>query len=180
MRKVILSIATSLDNYIAKEDGDIEGLNSPELVIPNEDYGYGDLLSRIDTTLMGNTTYEQIAAFEGPFPYPDTTNYVFTRSEDKKDTEYVQFISEDIVSFVREIRHQEGKDILLIGGGQINTEMLNAALIDEIILSIIPITLGEGTPLFPGKAASFKFHLEDCKFYASGMVQMSYSRIPHK
>lgn len=178
MRKVILYIAVSLDNYIARLDGDNTWLHSPELVLPNEDYGYKDLMNSIDTTLMGNNTYEEILGFGVPFPYPDTTNYVFTRSKDKKDTEQVQFISEDLVSFVRDIRQEEGKDIWLIGGAQINTEMLNNGLIDELILSIIPITLGEGIPLFEGKAAEFKFHLEDCKAYESSLVQLRYTRIP--
>ena len=72
------------------------------------------------------------------FPYPEKTNYVFTRSTPPPDTPHVRFISGDIAAFVRVLKEEPGKDIWLVGGGQINTIMLNAGLIDELILTVFP------------------------------------------
>jgi dihydrofolate reductase len=80
MRKLILYIAASLDNYIATTDGGVNWLNDNELELPEEDYGYGDFYRTIDTTLMGNNTYRFIMNHDVPFPYPDKKNYVFSRS----------------------------------------------------------------------------------------------------
>lgn len=175
MRKVILYIATSIDHYIAKKDGDTTWLHSPELTIENEDYGYQALMDSIDTTLMGNKTYEQIMSFDIPFPYPNTTNYVFTRNKEKKDTKQVTFVRENIEAFVKELKAKEGKDIWLIGGGQINTILINSGLVDELILSLIPIVLGEGIPLFSQEMKTKKLLLNTSKVYTSGLVQLKYS-----
>jgi dihydrofolate reductase len=80
LRKVILYIATSLDGFIAKKDGGLDWLETfphPE----KEDYGYVDLLNRIDVTLMGKNTFDFVAKYDGPFPYPNSTNYVFSNSD---------------------------------------------------------------------------------------------------
>ena len=173
MRKVILYIAASLDNFIARPDGNVDWLSSPEFLIPGEDYGYGDFYLTIDTTLMGNSTYRFIQEQDVPFPYPDKRNYVFSRSAQNRDTEFVNFILEDPADFVRRLKQETGQDIWLIGGGQINGILLNNGLIDKIILTIIPLTLGEGIPLFHGKYKEVKFNLEASKSYQSGIVQLT-------
>lgn len=173
MRQIVLYIAASLDNYIARPDGDVEWLHSPDYSLPNEDYGYNDFYKTIDTTLMGNSTYEVTLGFDGPFPYPDKTNYVFSRSTYNQDTEYVKFITGDIADFVRQLKNDKGQDIWLIGGGQINTLLLNNDLIDKIILTLIPMTLGQGIPLFDGQTKETKFDLETSESYDSGLVQLT-------
>lgn len=176
MRKIILYIASSIDYRIAREDGDTTWLHAPEYALANEDYGYSELLQRTDTTLMGSKTYDMIMGFDIPFPYPDTTNYVFTRSEDRKDTVHVQFVNKDIVSFIKDLRSRPGKDIWLIGGSQINTVLFNAGFIDEVILTIMPQTLGAGIPLFaPGLNAS-KLKLDSSTAWENGVVQLRYQR----
>jgi dihydrofolate reductase len=173
MRQVILYIAASLDNFIARTDGRVEWLSSPEFLIPDEDYGYHDFYSTIDTTLMGNSTYRFILDQDVPFPYPDKTNYVFSRSTGNQDTEFVRFISNDPADFVRQLKQEAGSDIWLVGGGQINAILLNNDLIDKMILTIIPMTLGEGIPLFHGKYREVKFMLEMSKSFQSGIVQLT-------
>lgn len=175
MRKVVLYIATSLDNYIAKPDGGTDWLHTPEFAIPNEDYGYGKLIESIDTTLMGNNTYRQVESFEGPFPYADKTNFVFTRSQSNIDNDHVSFISGDVADFVRKLKESEGKNIWLIGGGQINSILLDNDLIDSLILTLIPTTLGDGIPLFSGKSNQMKFELVESKSYDSGLIQLTYN-----
>jgi dihydrofolate reductase len=176
MRKVILYIAASLDNYIARPDGNVDWLHDPENTLQDEDYGYKEFYESIDTTLMGYNTYREIEGFDVPFPYPDKTNYVFTRSPDHRDTEFVKFISGNIMDFVRDLKAKEGTDIWLIGGGQINTLMLNNQLIDKMILTLIPIVLGTGIPLFPGNSSEIKFRRTSGKCFENGVVQWTLDR----
>jgi dihydrofolate reductase len=173
MRKVILYTAASLDNYIATTDGGVDWLDDPEFALPDEDYGYGDFYKTIDTTLMGNKTYRFILDQDVPFPYPDKKNYVFSRSRTNQDTEFVEFIHDDITGFVRRLKQTRGADIWLVGGGQINAWLLNDDLIDEIILTVVPVILGDGIPLFHGRSKAFKFDLRDCRQFNSGLVQLA-------
>ncbi|HRH03008.1 MAG TPA: dihydrofolate reductase family protein [Bacteroidia bacterium] len=176
MRNVILYIAASLDNYIARLDGNVDWLDYPDYHLPNEDYCYSDFYKNIDTTLMGNNTYKTVLGFDVPFPYPDKTNYIFTRSTNEQDNEFVKFISGDIVKFVQQLKNVQGQDIWLIGGGQINTLLLNNDLIDKIILTIVPITIGQGIPLFDGKGKETKFTFEKSKSFETGLVQLTFKK----
>jgi dihydrofolate reductase len=173
MRQVVLYIAASLDNFIARTDGNVDWLSLPDFQVSGEDYGYQDFYTTIDTTLMGNSTYKFILDQDVPFPYPDKTNYVFSRSKTNRDTEYVRFISGDIVPFVSQLKQEAGRDIWLIGGGQVNTLLLNNHLIDKIILTLVPMTLGEGIPLFHGTTREVKFSLQSSRSFSSGMVQLT-------
>ena len=87
--------------------------------------GYGDFYASIDTTLMGRATYE-ITQTVDEFPYPDKTNYVFTRNSALADTAHVRFINSDLVDFTRRLKEEAGGNIWLVGGGQINAILLNA------------------------------------------------------
>lgn len=167
MRKVKLFIATSFDGFIAKTDGNIDWL------FTDKDYGYSDFYQSIDTILMGNNTYKQILNFGADFPYADKTNYVFSK-QPQNHTEFVRFVSGDIVSFVASLKATEGKDIWLVGGGQVNAVLLDRSLIDEMILSIHPIALGEGLPLFAGGSRSHNFQLMSYQAFASGLMQLVY------
>lgn len=171
MRQIRLYIAASIDGYIARSDGAIDWLSMVEKA--GEDYGYNDFIKSIDTTLMGYQTYAHVLTF-GKFPYPGLQNYVFSRQARPADGNPVAFISEDPAAFVRRLKEQPGGDIWLIGGGQINTLLLNAGLIDELILSIIPIILGEGIPLFGGKPKETKWALKGQKSFDTGLVQAQY------
>jgi dihydrofolate reductase len=169
MRKVILYIANSLDNFIASEDGSLDWLFS------DNDYGYYDFLATIDCTLMGNKTYQHVLTFEGEFPYKDKKNYVFTKNTNLQKDENVRFVSTDIQAFVKNLKEKEGKNIWCIGGGEINRILLQANLIDEMILSIHPILLGKGIQMFPPNYPLSKWKLEKIMSFESGLVQIHYS-----
>ena len=184
MRRLKLYIAASLDGYIAGPNGEIDWLEeigegdeaTPATAVEtDEDYGYQEFYESIDTTLMGNSTYP-ITLTVDEFPYPHTTNYVFTRGTPPPDTDYVQFVSGDIGSFVRSLKQLPGKDIWLVGGGQINTVMLNEDLIDDIILTSFPLVLGNGIPLFAPGAKRAPFKTVGCEAYETGLVQWRLTR----
>ena len=171
MRKLKLYIAASLDSYIAGPKGEIDWLEAGG----NADYGYQEFYTSIDTTLMGNSTYPLTLTVD-KFPYPDTSNYVFTRGTPPPDTAHVRFVSGDIAAFVRSLKEQSGKDIWLVGGGQVNTVMLNEGLIDEIILTIFPLVLAEGIPLFAPGAMRSSFKTVGCETFESGLIQWHLTR----
>ena len=169
MRSIILYIATSVDGYIARENGAVDWL------FTEGDYGYESFYHSIDTTLMGNTTYQQVLTF-GDFPYKDKINYVFSKSIAKDSDQNVIFIHENIVKFTKNLKNGDAGAIWLIGGSQIISQFLTAGLIDELIIFIHPIFLFAGIPLISTDTTSLgsKLHLLDLKKYETGIVQLHY------
>jgi dihydrofolate reductase len=175
VRKLILFSAVSLDNYIAKADGSVKWLDAPQFRLPGEDFGYKRFLSGIDTTIIGYKTYKQMLTF-GPFPYQSTANYVLTRSSGRKDNDSVEFLHKDIPQFTKRLKRRRGKNIWLIGGSQANTLMLNHRLIDRMILTIVPVALGEGIPLFAESVRPASFILKKRNTFSNGFVQVTWDR----
>ena len=176
MRKIILYIAQSLDGKIARLNGDVDWLErfpNPE----DEDYGYASFYDSVDVTLMGNRTYEKILSFGLEFPYVDKENYVFTQQKGKQDTKFVKFVGNDLVAFVREMKRETGKNIWLVGGSEINTILFNEGLIDEIYLFTMPVTVGEGIPLFTDRLVERKLNLAEVSSYSSGVILKKYRLI---
>jgi len=176
LKKVKLYIASSFDHYIARANGDVSWLELPEYAIEGEDYGYHKFYDSIDTCIMGHNTYKIIKGFDVPFPYSGKNNYVFSNNTELQDNEDVQFVKQDIASFVSQLKRKSGKDIWLVGGGQINQILLNYNLIDEMILTVMPIMLGHGVKLFHGVVKEKKLNLIDTKHYSNGVLQLKYVR----
>lgn len=180
MAKIILYAALSLDYKIARADGSIDWLRDSAYELKGEDFGYQDFHQSIGYTLMGNNTYRQILAMDRPFPYPDTENYVFSRFKDTRDTEHIKFAQGKILEFVPDLKARAEKDIWLIGGGQINSLLLKAGLIDELILTYVPIILGKGIPLFSGEDVQSRWELKGSTTYPNGFVQLTYDSLQKK
>ena len=140
MRKIILFIASSLDGYIARENGNIDWL--PE----NTASGYDNFLKSVDTVIMGKTTYDQVLTF-GEYPYKDKKSFVFTKNTNQNKDENADFVS-DVEKFVKDDFPNAGENIWLVGGAQIISSFLKHGVVDEIIISVIPVLLGKGIPLF--------------------------------
>jgi len=151
LRKIILYIASSLDGYVARENGDIDWL--PQ----SSTSGYDEFYKTINVVIMGKTTYDQVLTF-GEYPYKDRKSYVFTRKNNLTKDENVEFVS-DVDKFVNSILPSLDGNIWLIGGRQIISSFLNLRMVDEIILSIVPIILGEGIPLFQNIQKETKLEL---------------------
>lgn len=167
MRKVILFIATSLDGFIAGKSGEVDWL------FTDQDYGYTEFLKTIGVVIMGRKTYDQVLTL-GEYPYKRLEGYVFSRSRAGAKDENVTFVSGDIGSFVRSLKSKPVKDIWLVGGSEVIQTFLEQDLIDEFVISIHPIILGNGIPLFRTPFPARKLRLKDCKTYETGLVQASY------
>jgi dihydrofolate reductase len=176
MKNIVLYIATSLDGYIARDDHSIDWLPTPEESL-GEDHGYAAFYDSIDTTIMGKRTYDIVLAHGVQNPYPEKKNYVFTRSPLHLSNEDIEYVSGDIVEFARNLKRAPGKDIWLVGGGEINTLLLDHDLIDRIILTVFPIILGGGIPLFArgGKETAFRL-LNVQHWEKTDAAQMIYER----
>jgi dihydrofolate reductase len=166
-RKIILFIATSLDGYIAGKNGEIDWLFS------DQDYGYSKFISGIDTVLMGRKTYEAILTFD-KWPYEKLTTYVFSLNPQALKDPRVIVTSAPASTLVAEIRRNPGKDIYLVGGGELVKSFLHEQLIDEIILGIHPVFLGDGIPLIPPGTRRTPMQLADLKRYDSGLITAFY------
>jgi len=165
MRKIILFIASSLDGHIARENGDIDWL--PE----NTASGYGDFYKSVDTVIMGKKTYDQVLTF-GDYPYKDKKSYVFTRKIDQSKDENTEFVH-DVDKLVKDIISNPGTNIWLVGGADIISTFLNLGFVDEIILSIIPVVLDKGIPLFKNIQKETKLELIKTTDYEA-LVELHY------
>jgi dihydrofolate reductase len=173
MKKIKLYIAASLNGKIARQNGSVDWLES----IPNpekNDYGYSKFYESVDVILMGNNTYQQIISWGIDFPYADKKNYVLTTNHELKNNKFVEFVSSNHIEFIKNLKTQEGKDIWLVGGGKINTLLLNNDLIDEIHIFIMPIILPDGIEVFEDFPKESNLKLTNSKTHDTGVVEMIY------
>jgi dihydrofolate reductase len=168
-------IATSLDGFIATTDGGVEWLND----IPNpdeSDYGYAEFTSGIDALVMGRGTYEKVLTF-GDWPYKKPvfvlSNSLTKVSQELKDK--VEIVSGDLDELVKQL-NQRGYSNLYIDGGKVIQSFLREDLIDELIITRIPILLGDGIPLFGKLGKTLKFKHKKTEIFNNALVQSSYVR----
>ena len=144
-RNIVLFIACSLDGYIATIDHNLEWLFSVE---GEGDNGISKFYETIDTILLGRITYDWIMEHEkNEFPYKDKECYVFSK-ERRSHTEFVTFIHTDINEFIDKLKNKSGKNIWIVGGGELLKTFIAKKLVDEIIVTIAPVLIGKGIPLF--------------------------------
>ncbi|HEY9049845.1 MAG TPA: dihydrofolate reductase family protein [Ohtaekwangia sp.] len=165
MRKVILGVAVSLDGLIEGPNGEYDWC------FTDQDYGMDAFMQRIDAIFYGRKSYE----VAGSYIFPSKKVYIFsnTLNHAPAGTELVQG---DGIEEAKKILQQPGKDIWLFGGASLTAAFLNANLIDEIWLSIHPIILGQGKPLFEHIKERKHFTLCETKQYNTGLVSVRYKR----
>lgn len=176
MRKITLYIASSIDGYIADINSDIDWLSNYSIT-STMNYGYDKFFESVDTVIMGWKTYRDILNMDVVYPYKNKTSYIITRNRINKPSENFHFITDNIIETIVSLREKRGKDIWLVGGGELISMFLNHDLIDEMIISYIPITLGDGIPLFPKSKKEFNWKLIDSKPYDNGVLTVDYQRI---
>jgi dihydrofolate reductase len=173
MPRIKLYIATSLDGFIARENGSIDWLTKYENN-PETDYGYSEFYASIGKVLMGRKTYEQALGF-GEWPYREKKSYVFTRQKESIRRENnVEFISEDIGEFVRQLKGNTEEDIWLVGGSQIIKVFFEENLVQDLIVFVVPIILGSGIPLFDHIGKEIGFRTGRVERYENGLVKLEY------
>ncbi|MFN8305068.1 MAG: dihydrofolate reductase family protein [Saprospiraceae bacterium] len=172
-RRLFLFIAASLDGYIARPDGDISWLSSVE--VPGEDYGYGNFIDQVDTVILGRKTYEKVQSLGVAFPHQDKNVYVLS-SRGGPESGSLRFYKGPVAQLVAEIRTQAGKHLFCDGGAEVIRQLLQAGLVDDIILSTIPVLLGEGIRLFQGGLPELPLQLVAIKSFDSGLVQAHYRK----
>src|SRR6266852_3891190 len=171
MRKVVLGLGISLDGYIARPDGAVDFLFMPK------DYSMGPFFATIDTAIMGRKTYD-VALRMGGGGLGDSKmkSYVFSHSQPPGERGGVIFVNESPKSFVEQLRKRPGKDIWLMGGGELARDFLKEDLVDELYIGIVPVLIGQGRPLFPSVFPQRDFTLRENKTYSKGLIALKYTR----
>jgi dihydrofolate reductase len=173
-RKIIVSIATSADGFIARPDGDVGWLDRP---MPKGNYGMGAFFKTIDTILWGRKTYSkgvEMGMKDGGFG-PGVKNYVFSRRRPPKAVlKGFEFVNQPIKPFTRRLRSQPGKNIWMMGGGEIIASFLDEGEIDEFSIHVIPILIGEGIPLIAPRHRAVPLKLLSTKKFPDGVVHLNY------
>ena len=171
-RKVIVNLATSADGYIARPDGDIEWLTSRPK--PAGFYGMGEFTKSIDTKLLGRKTYEWSRRMGAKFDSKERT-FVFSRHPAPADAPSgVEFAQGPIGLFVSRLREQPGKDIWLMGGGELIASLLDEGMIDEFVITMMPVFIGDGIPLIARRTREALLDLQSVERFDDGAVQLRY------
>lgn len=174
-------VAVSLDHFIA-DQGMIDGEIDKSLFLFEGDH-VPDFLSDIqqyDAVLMGGKTYEfgfQFGARPGEPGYKGLKHYIFSSSMEFQSNDEVELIKYDAIGFIKDLKKQDDLKIWLCGGGELAGSLINHQLIDQLVLKINPIMVGEGISLFGSIHPSLKLKLEDMKQYSSGVVKNTYTII---
>ncbi len=169
---VTLFIATSLDGYIAGPDDDLSWL------FTDADYGFSSFYARVDTLIMGRGTYEAVKGM-GPWPYAGKRTVVVSRRADLAVEEGdVERHSGDLASLIGHLQEAGRERVWLVGGGELVRSFLEQGLLDRITVSMHPILLGKGVPLFPGGFPRTLLLLESTKSFEGGLVQLNYHVMP--
>ena len=171
--RVTLHMASSLDFFIARNDGSfswLESSDSYEKGVAEEDAG--EFIKTIDCFVMGSRTYE--LALQLGWPYGDVPVVVLTHRDLQADRETVEFYSGDLNRLVHDRLKPKYKNIWLVGGAMLARDFIRLKLVDEIRLSIIPILLGGGTLFVDHIGQEQALHLKDVTAYKSGVVELWY------
>ena len=169
MRKIILGLAVTLDGFIEGPNGEYDWC------FTDQDYGLDEFYQRIDALIMGRRSYEEAKKYEGQNAWAHMTTYVFSRTMKPADDPRVILVPDGSEEAIQKIRQQPGKDIWLFGGADLTRQFINTALIDELWLSVHPILLGGGKPLFHDIHGRKPLKLLESKTYETGLVSLKYA-----
>lgn len=170
-RRVILYIATSLDGYIAKPNDDLSFLSIVKK--EGEDYGYADFVKSVDTVILGRKTYDWVITQVPEFPHADKNSFVITRTARQRIGK-TKFYTGKLKDLITTLKAEQGKNIFIDGGAEIVNELLKEKLIDEFMISVIPVLLGSGTKLFKDGRPEQRLELIKTKTFDTGLVQLHY------
>lgn len=177
-RRIILDLATTLDGFIEGKNGEVDWC------IMDTDMGFTNFLNEIDIILYGRKSYDLWGQY---IPQDEDSDYekeiwklvhskekyVFSRTQVVTDNKAI-FINQNILGEVNKLKNKPGKDIWLYGGSSLITTFINLGLVDEFRLSIHPVILGEGKPLFIDIKQRKNLKMVNIRTFSSGVVQLIY------
>ncbi len=161
----------SSDGFLAGENDNIDFLNPYQ--VEGEDYGYKEFINSVGAIIVGRITYEIVIGMGYPY-HPDKNVYVATRSSLKSDRENLLFYNGDLKALITQIKLSHHKNIYCDGGAALAKSLLDERLIDEIILSVIPVKLGKGKLLFDNGIIPNDFKQKSRREYKTGLIQYYY------
>ncbi len=175
-RRIIVYIATSADGFIARLNGNMDWLMSRPH--PPGSYGMPAFFRSIDTILWGRKTYDESLkmgdpAGTGTFGMK-VRNYVFSRHPPKSAPPGIEFVKEPVKAFAKRLRSKPGKDIWIMGGGEMIASFLDAGEVDEFSIHVIPVFIGEGIPLIAPKRRLVPLELKSTRRFPDGVVHLNY------
>jgi dihydrofolate reductase len=172
MRKITFGGACSLDGYFARKDHAVDWLMWSDEMAPV----MAEYWKTVDTILMGRRTYEVALRHSAgkSNPYSGVKTYVFSRTLKKTADETIEIVSENAADFVRDLKNTSGKDICLMGGGDLAKTFFEAGLIDEVGFNVHPVLLGAGIPLFYEMNRQIDLELIENKTFVNGCVLVTY------
>jgi dihydrofolate reductase len=177
-RKIIVLIATSADGFIARADGSVDWLDRPS---PKGNYGMGTFYRSIDTILWGRKTFDMALSFQekgvaGSAFDPSVKNYVFTRTlPSSAAPKSVEIVNKPVKAFAAHLQEKKGKNIWMMGGAGIIASFLDEGEIDEFIINVIPVMIGEGIPLIAPRHRTVPLKLIACTKFTDGVVKLHYA-----
>ena len=167
MRKIILNVAVSLDNFIEGPNGEFDWC------FTDQDYGMTDFFTSIDSIFFGRKGYEVAEQYGLQF-YAGKTKYVFSKTLKQVADKETHIINGNLLDEVIMLKNKTGKDMWLFGGSNILSSFMQLDLVDELMLSVHPLILGKGKQLFENIDEQIKLKLTDTKTFSTGLVQLFY------
>lgn len=161
----------SEDGFIAGENDNIDFLNPYQ--VDGEDYGYHEFISHVENILVGRKTYETVLGMGYPY-HPDKSVYIATRSSRQSDADKHMYYNGNLKSLLNKLKSSYQSIIYCDGGAELARSLLAEDLIDEIILSVIPVKLETGILLFEKGEVPNSFSLNKKQTFSSGLVQLTY------
>lgn len=171
MTDVVYYVAASLDGYIATPDGGVDWLSAVER--PGEDYGYADFVASVDALIMGSATYEQVLGF-GEWPYGDKPCWLLSRRPLETASPATIVTPQTPAELMAVLAERRCQRAWLVGGSALAASFRAEGLVTEYVLSVIPVILGAGIPLFAMPGPRESLTLVASQSYESGVVQLTY------
>lgn len=170
MRRVIYSVAMSLDGYVAGPNGEADW------IVMDPEFDFPKFVTRFDAVLMGRRTFEMAQKQHGgDGSLPGMKAYVVSSTLRQQDHPGVTIIADNLKNAVNALRQEPGKEIWLFGGGELFRGMLDQRLVDAVEVAVVPVLLGRGIPLLPSTDHPAKLMLTGHEAFKTGNVSLKYA-----